>query len=358
MNERQIPVLDESAFKAMMERDPEALQRQPCIVTGYIERWPAYQDWQRLEHLRAQFGMLAAFAKAPNFATNSKTSLVSVETTFAQYLDYIEHPDRVEEIYRGCWLEGDHAAFQAQQLPLYCGTLRFVHAADDPIFNALTPLVPEPIQPLNAALPYYYSLFNHLWLLVSLPGSLTPLHTDNNGTIALVSQLAGRKRATLYAPHDLQHVRNPAVGFMDPLAPDPIDHPTHRHAVRWTGDITPGMTLFIGTNWAHHVTTIEPSISVSFDVVDHSNIDAYAASKDWARVFGERVARQPTVAQKLGLDLEELVAFDPVLVGRRAMRAVLQASLADPTLDGARRQARQRYLDGIPVETASDTVRA
>ncbi|WP_340571861.1 cupin-like domain-containing protein [Stenotrophomonas sp. G106K1] len=358
MNERAIPVLDEREFKAMMARDPEALHRQPCIVTGYIERWPAYSEWQCLDHLRARFGAMAAFAKAPNFVTNTRASLVSVETTFAQYLDYIEHPERVEQIYRDCWLEGDYASFKAQGLPLYCGTLRLVRAATDPLFDLLSPLVPEPLQPLNASLPYYYSLFNHLWLLVSLPGSLTPLHTDNNGTIALVSQLAGRKRATLYAPHDLPHVRNPTVGFMDPLAPDPVDHPTYQQAVRWTGDITPGMTLFIGTQWAHHVTTIEPSISVSFDVVDATNIDRYAASKDWARVFGERVARQPAVAAKLGLKPEALVACDPVIIGRRAMQAVLRASLAEPGLDTAHRQARQRYLAGIPVEPVSRTVDA
>jgi len=358
MTTRQIPVMDEQAFRTMLEDDPHALHRQPCIVTGYIERWPAYRDWQQLEYLRAKFGALQAFAKAPNFVTNRKASLVSVETTFAQYLDYIQQPHRVEEIYRGCWLEGDHAAYVAQRLPLYCGTLRFVHRADDPVFEALAPLVPAPLQPLNAALPYYYSLFNHVWLLVSLPGSLTPLHTDNNGTIALVSQLAGRKRATLYAPQDLPHVYNPSVGFMDPLAPDPVDHPTHAQAVCWTGDITPGMTLFIGTNWAHHVTTVEPSISVSFDVVDQSNIDAYAASPDWARVFGQRVLRQPAVAERLGLVLKDQAALDPVTVGRGAMRAVLQASLADPQLDVVRRHARQCYLDGIPMATRDETVHA
>lgn len=349
MKERQIPVLDEQAFKQMLERDPEALHRQPCIVTEYIERWPGYRDWQKIDYLRMRFSGLRAFAKAPNFITNIKTRLVSVETTFGQYMDYIEQPARVEEIYRDSWLEGDYTAFMEKKMPLYCGTLRFVHAADDPIFSELMPLVPEPMRPLNHALPYYYSLFNHLWLLVSLPGALTPLHTDNNGTIALVSQLVGRKRATLYSPQDLVHVHHPQIGFMDPLAPDVLDFPTHSQAVRWVADLTPGMTLFIGSNWAHHVTTLEKSISVSFDVVDKTNIIKYAISEAWAKVFGDRIKRQSATALKLGMDPDALPATDAVEVGRRAMAAVLRASLAGSAADAGKHEARRLYLEAIPM---------
>ena len=332
MQNRTIPVVSEQEFHHLADQDPDLLHRQPWIVSGYIERWAEYREWQDLDYLRHRFGGLGAFAKAPNFVTNNKSSLVSVETSFAQYLDYIESPERAEAIYDGCWMEGDYATYRAQGLPLYCGTLRIAHHADDPVFEGLQPLVPTPLQPWNHALPYYYTLFNHLWLLVSLPGALTPLHIDNNGTIALIAQLCGRKRATLYSPDDLRHVYNPAVGFMDPRAPDPEDFPTWDQAVRWTGDLEVGQTLFVGTNWAHHVETLERSTSVSFDFVDRSNLHHYAASTGWAEAFGNRIKRNPAAVAKLqgGLTATQIDADPAARIGRLAMAQVLRAAIADP----------------------------
>lgn len=330
MTPRQIPALTVDEFAVMYERNPRLLHENPWIVNGYIKQWACYSDWQDMSVLRARFGHLSAFAKAPNFVTNRRTSLVSVETDFARYLDYIAEPHRVRELYEGRWMDGSYEAFIAQDLPLYCGTLRFVRSADDPLFTELEPLVPSPIAPWNHALPYYYSLFNHLWLLVSLPGALTPLHVDNNGTIALIAQLRGRKRATLFAPTDLRHVYRDGVGFMDPEAPDATDFPSWREATPWVGDLVPGQVLFVGTDWAHHVRTLETSISVSFDFVDQSNFVAYATSPDWAVVLGNRALSRPDVflAKLAGaITQSELATLSPTELGRKVMRAILHASL-------------------------------
>jgi hypothetical protein len=332
MQIKQIPVVSSEEFRRLADRNPRLLHENPWIVEDYIEAWPRYKDWQRLEYLEERFGQLSAFAKAPNFITNRKSSLVSVETEFSRYLEYIRHPERARELFAGRWLEGNYEQFLAQDLPLYCGTLRIVHKADDPVFAEVDPLVPAPLRPWNHALPYYYSLFNHLWLLVSLPGALTPLHIDNNGTIALIAQLKGRKRATLYSPDDLQHVHNPEVGFMDPLQPDETDFPTWRQAVKWVGDLEVGQVLFVGTRWSHHVQTLETSISVSFDVVDQSNMEDYAVSAGWADVFGKRIKSGPeSVRQKLSgrLPPAEFDRLSSVELGRRAMAEVLRAALKD-----------------------------
>lgn len=331
METRHIPVVSCEEFQRLAEQNPNLLHENPWIIEGYIQHWPEYRNWQDLEYLQARFGHLKAFAKAPNFITNRKSSLVSVGTDFRQYIDYILHPERVQEIYAGCWMDGDYEQFLAQNLPLYCGTLRIVHQADDPIFQEVQPLVPAPLEPWNHALPYYYSLFNHFWLLVSLPGALTPLHTDNNGTIALIAQLKGRKRATLYSPADLRHVYNPGIGFMDPVQPDENDFPTWNSAVKWTGDLGVGQVLFVGTNWAHHVETLETSVSVSFDFVDQSNMAAYAASAVWAQVFGDRIKRNPSliVAKVQGeLTLAEIEGLPSANVGRRVMAHILRSALA------------------------------
>ncbi|WIG97550.1 cupin-like domain-containing protein [Myxococcus sp. SDU36] len=330
MQTQQIPVVSSEEFRRMAESNPRLLHDNPWIVEDYIQAWPGYEAWQRLDYLESRFGQLSAFAKAPNFITNRKSSLVSVETEFSRYLDYIRHPERAREIYDGRWMEGDYEQFLAQNLPLYCGTLRIVHKADDPVFAEVNPLVPAPLVPWNHALPYYYSLFNHFWLLVSLPGALTPLHIDNNGTIALIAQLKGRKRATLYSPDDLRHVYNPDVGYMDPVQPDEADFPTWREAVKWSGDLEVGQVLFVGTRWAHHVQTLDTSISVSFDFIDQSNLPDYAVSAGWAEVFGKRIKSSPeAVRQKLcgGVPLAEFDRLSSVELGRRSMAEVLRAAV-------------------------------
>lgn len=357
MKEKQIPLVTRDEFRRLAERNPRLLQESPWVVSGYIEHWPCYRQWQDIGHLRERFGNLSAFAKAPNFITNRKTSLVSVETRFDQYLDYIREPHRVSDIYDGCWMEGNLEQFLAQDLPLYCGTLRIVHRADDPIFAEISPLVPEPIAPWNHALPYYYSLFNHLWLLVSLPGALTPLHRDNNGTIALVAQLKGRKQAILYAPEDFAHIHNPDVGYVDPLAPDRQDFPTFDSAMKWVGDIEPGQVLFIGTEWAHHVRTLESSISVSFDFVEHSNIAAYAVSPGWAGVFGDRIKRNPApFLDKLSatLDADWVARSDSVELGRRAMAEILRTASTQPG-DAELATIRALYLEHLQTRMTTAT---
>jgi hypothetical protein len=329
VKQRAIPVVTAEEFELRFAENPRLLHDSPWVVNGYSEHWPGYRKWREIDYLRSRLGALKAFAKAPNFVTHVRDELVSVETDFARYLDYISDPDRVRELYEGHWLEGSYEAFAAQDLPLYCGTLRFVHSAQDPIFDEFKPLVPRPIETWNHALPYYYSLFNHLWLLVSLPGALTPLHVDNNGTIALIAQLRGRKRATLYSPDDHRHVYNPAVGYLDPERPDAKDFPTWQDAEKWTADVEEGQVLFVGTGWAHHVCTVEKSISISFDFVDASNLADYARSADWAMMLGKRVQKNPDIfLSKLGgtLTHAQVETLSDIEIGRRVMAEILRAA--------------------------------
>lgn len=351
MQQKDIPIVPVRDFERMLAENPRLLHENPWVVSGYIEHWPGYRRWRELDYLRERLGHLSAFAKAPNFITNKHHRLVSVETDFARYIDYIREPARARELYEGRWLDGSYDEFAAQDLPLYCGTLRFVHSANDPAFDEFRPLVPAPIETWNHALPYYYTLFNHLWLLVSLPGALTPLHVDNNGTIALIAQLRGRKHATLYAPDDLRHVYNPDVGYLDPEHPDATDFPTWDAAVPWRADLEEGQVLFVGTRWAHHVRTVEQSISVSFDFVDHTNIADYARSPDWASVLGARVKQHPPVfLERLqgAVTREQVESAAPAEVGRRVMAAVLRASAGDAAA-GVRR-IRELYLRHLPLD--------
>lgn len=348
MRQREIPIVSHGEFTRLADDNPNLIHQSPWIVEGYIQRWRGYEEWQDLDYLRRRFGHLQAFAKAPNFVTNRHDRLVSVATGYDQYIDYIKQPDQVQEIYEGCWMDGGYDEFVDLGLPLYCGTLKIVRQADDPVFADVHPLLPPPLSAWNHALPYYYSLFNHFWLLVSLPGALTPLHIDNNGTIAIIAQLKGRKRATLYAPADLQYVRNASVGFMDPGCPDANDFPLWHRATKWVGDIAPGQVLFVGTEWAHHVTTLETSISVSFDFVDQSNLAAYAKSSSWASALGDRVKRNAElfVGKTQGrLSHRVIQEASGAAVGRALMSYILRP-LCERTGDTENR-VRRLYADHL-----------
>lgn len=330
MSEKSIPVISHDEFHELASKNPGVVDESPWIVDGLIENWPNFEKWRQLDYLRDRFGELNAYARAPQFVTNRNAEIVGVETSFAQYLDYIDAPERAKEIYDGCWLYGSYEEFAAQKMPLYCGSLRFVRSANDPIFEELTPFVPPPLENWNHALPYYYQLFNHLWLLVSLPGALTPLHEDNNATVALVAQLKGRKRAILFNPEDRPHYYNPDVGYMDPLAPDEKDFPTWRSATPWVGEMGPGQMLVVGPYWAHHVQTVEDSISVSLDYVNGQNIAGYAAAPQWAKVFGDRIKRNPAVISDKAperFSVAKIEETESVTLGRQVMAHILRSAV-------------------------------
>jgi hypothetical protein len=151
-------------------------------------------------------------------------------------------------------------------------------------------------------------------------------------------------------------VRNPEVGFLDPDAPDERDFPTWDRAVKWVADLDVGQVLFVGTNWAHHVKTLETSISVSFDFVEQSNLSAYATSAQWAAALGDRSKRRPDMivekmrGQMTRQDIETLPA---ATVGRCVMAHILRSTLASgdsPELAAVRRQ----YLAHLEECLASD----
>lgn len=349
MRVESIPVIDRQEFQRLAASNSRLLHDNPWIVTGHAETWPEYQRWRDIDYLKDRFGDLMAYASAPHFVTNRNQRKFSVKTSFAQYLEYVSDPGRIAEIYGGEWAEGTCDEFMKQDLPLYCGSLRMVHHANDNILKELHPLVPDPIETWNHAIPYYYVLFNHFWLFVSPPGALTPLHRDNNGIMAFLAQLRGKKRVILYSPDDARHVYNEKVGYLDPVAPNAQDFPTWDSAVQWKGEIETGQVLFFGTNWSHHVETVETSVSVSFDFVNDTNMAAYAASPQWAEGFGKRIKLNPSmyIDKSAGtFSVDEVESMSSVDLGRKFMTYLLRQTLEkDDRSEVAR--IRSQYLSRL-----------
>jgi len=335
-----IPTYDLPDFSRAIARDPELLLSHPCVVRGFTGQWPASRVWTDLDALAETFGSLPITAGAPQFTTNSKVAMCQVRTDFGTYIEYVKDPTRIGDLFDGQWVKGDLSTLQKSGLPLYCGNMRLVRHAQEKVLANITPLVPAGLECLNDEIPYFYQSGNHVWLYVSLEGALTPLHQDNNAVISYLGQLQGRKTAILYSPEDKQHFYTKGVGYLDPLSPNEQDFPTWRQARPWTATLEPGDLLIFGSNWAHHVATMSKSVTVSFDIVNSCNIEAYTRSDDWRDEMG-RFARTNAALIRARMpdpDLSEKLdhAIAPE-IGRDVMIRVLRATLKQPLSDRSRR---------------------
>lgn len=349
MQPTPIPVYEAGEFKALLEGDPDLLLRQPCVVRGFCDQWPARRQWTSLENLASAFGNLPVTAGAPQFITHKHARMCQVKTDFGTYLKYVADPHSLDRLFPGPWAKGDPQILRELDLPLYCGNLRLAQHGRADVFSQLRPLVPEPIEHVNDDVPYYYQSGNHLWLYVSLAGALTPLHQDNNAVIAYLAQLQGTKQAILYSPEDKPHFHNQTFGYFDPHNPNDAEFPTWRQARPWTARLEPGELLIWGPNWAHHVVTLEQSITVSFDFVNGLNLEAYARSMDWRTELGvfskthAELVRSRITDPRVHRALDGGVEED---IGREVMLCVLRAALAGDLPDRSR-QVKQRMLGAL-----------
>ena len=336
----EIPVYELDEFQRLLAGSPDMLSDHPCVVRGFTGQWAACERWTSLEKLTEAFGSLPVTAGAPQFVTHKHSKMCEVKTDFGTYLSYVQDPRRVEELFDGKWSKGDAAVLRELDLPLYCGSLRLVRHSREKVLLEIEPLVPEPIEYLNDDIPYYYQSGNHVWLYVSLAGALTPLHQDNNAVIAYLAQLQGHKEAILYSPEDKRHYWNRELGYMDPLCPNDDEFPTWREARPWTASLNPGELLIWGSNWAHHVTTLSNSITVSFDIVDRFNLAAYTRSSDWRAGLGRFALRNADLIRTRMPHPRIYDALDKgneIELGREVMICVLRNALGTSLTERSRR---------------------
>lgn len=351
MDPKPIPAYDVDEFQQLVSASPDVLLSHPCVVSGFTPKWPASKRWTSLEKLAADFGHLPVTAGAPQFITHKHSTMCQVRTDFGTYLKYVQNPERLDELFEGQWSKGDANVLRELNLPLYCGNLRLVRHSREGVFSEIDPIVPDPLEYLNNDIPYYYQSGNHVWLYVSLAGALTPLHQDNNAVIAYLAQLQGRKEAILYSPDDKPHYYNRAVGYMDPLNPNEDEFPTWRQAQPWTASLNPGELLIWGPNWAHHVVTLSNSITVSFDIVNSLNLEAYSLSMDWRDELGRFARKNADLIRARIHDEGVHNALDNAStaeLGREVMVCVLRAALATPLPERSRRvkESMLRVLQG------------
>jgi len=111
------------------------------------------------------------------------------------------------------------------------------------------------------------------------------LHYDANSTHAFLCQIYGDKEAVLYSPEDTENIypktdskQRHQSYITDTENPDLAKFPLFAQARAYRGILKAGHLLFIPNRWWHTARMLTPSITISYNVANHSN---------WANVTDE-----------------------------------------------------------------------
>lgn len=227
---RDLPVHeDESAFLRCVTT------RTPCVMRGLARRWPAVERW--------------TFASLSDHAGDDEVDVAELE---------------------GRRLAVDARAGVRLRRDSFGSVLGKLSRGDDAsyVMTRLEPLrgLHDDLRPPEA---WSRARFRSSKLWVSPAGAVSPLHFDVSENIHV--QITGRKRFILVPTRDTRGVypsapwsSTPNFSRVDLSAPDFRRFPRLAGVKRWQSELSPGDAVFIpGLVW-HHVTTLEPSISVNY----------------------------------------------------------------------------------------------
>lgn len=311
---QSIPVVKAADF------DPAILQHHPVIIEDFVRAWPAFDCFDpNFETIERLYGSQVSDASSPQFSYSSSGLQVRLsDVSYAQYLAYLRQPEACTRIFAPeQWVIGSPEVLKSGNLALYFGDVRLLNGTDgmlpplEAFFNSrlLPPSADSSV--LNPHIPLFTTtspLMNHHWLYAAIPPALTPLHIDTNAVHATLAQLHGTKHARFFAPADRDHYWNPRDGFADPDCVDYAKYPTFDAARVWEATLLPGQMLVFGSLWAHHVRTLTPSTTVSYDFLTWHNLRSFVRLGWWIQDIGERLYRTDFVEYR-----SLLLAFEPSL---------------------------------------------
>jgi Cupin-like domain len=239
----------------------------PVHVKGWMADWGALSGWD-FDFFKDRYGLdRIAIAGGPRGER--------IEATIADYVDYIlGRPG-------GAPLEAHERRLRADR-PLYC--LSYKPFRDHPELwddCRVPPFLADWWPFFDGAFRATHFPKDQGWVFLSAKGATASLHQDSHHTITWLAQVRGRKRYLLYAPEQSERVYN---GEVDPLGPDWDRHPRFREAEGQHCVLSPGEMLFLPPDWWHHAVSLEHSITVSCNFVNHTNFGDYLAA-----AFGPRL---------------------------------------------------------------------
>ena len=237
---RQAPAFDVPRVAApsaeAFRRDWVEPQR-PVIVTGVVDRWPAYARWTP-DFFKEQYGhLITPVAKLTDrhVGRDPNVGFVYEDVEVRRAVDLV-YGDGGPRYYMISPLEGPLAA----------------------VFEDV--VTPEYLR--GAA-----RVRSRFWM--SAAGTMSPLHRDFPDN--LYAQVVGRKRFTMLPRSDAWRVyrfslrsKLPQISPVDAERPDLARFPRFRGARPATFELLPGELLYIPSAWWHQVTSFDASMSINW----------------------------------------------------------------------------------------------
>ncbi len=226
--------------------------RVPVVVTGEVERWPAFKSWT-WEHLVDQFGDHEVDLYDDWF-------LPTGVTTFGEFVASnigIDAPDPTRSYVRWFARNGPDEGRWADDV--------FAALTDDwsqppflPTNGYVVPFVGPHTHTSAVTDPFPYRA-----LFVSARGARTKLHLDPWGSSAVLCQVTGIKRVRLYPPESQELMLSIAAHDGEDL----LESTT----TGFDDVLNAGEVLFIPAGWWHQVGTLTDSVSVTWNFL-HSTV--------------------------------------------------------------------------------------
>lgn len=219
----------------------------PLVIAGGVSAWPAVSRWSP-EYLCRLLGPIEIAFKSSSSNAHPDFRQRAMAAMFARgrapLSEFFRHivSGPVEERSR-CLFTGDERFLLRRR------------SGETSVDPELSPLLSD----IEIPTLFPSEQLHTVWAWFSGLGVRTWLHYDNNGCHNLNAQITGRKRCTLYPPHELHQLHvfplggsNPAYNCsrIDVERPG-ADASSLASATAWQAELEPGDLLFIPAWWLH-----------------------------------------------------------------------------------------------------------
>ena len=244
---------------------------KPLIVTNGMNHWKAMRSWT-FEFFKTRYG------DDRTYVSNAlKFKIWEEEVTLKEYLDYIAllGGTRLHRLQEQCKLTTPLYAYDYQPFGKHPELLEDFRL---PLF------VDDWCEHFSESFKERFFPFWQGWILFATEGAVSHLHKDAFSTITWFAQIRGRKRCILFSPEDSKFLYK---GRVHPLQPDFDAFPLSQYARPFECLLEPGDMLFLPPTWWHHVITLEKSITISYNIVNHINFGYYIRG-----IYGQRLPQR------------------------------------------------------------------
>lgn len=212
---------------------------RPVLLPNFARNWPALGKWS-MRWLAEHYGQVSVRAMVgrdqdPDYDRNHEAH--TQELTLGEFIARVEEEPESNDFY-----------VVARDGVMRSDAFASLHHDITPPQGFFTRSVP----PATA-----------LWL--GPAGTITPLHHDQSDI--LFTQLFGRKRVRLISPSE-SAVAEQARGLYGPELSSFSTHAQLREVRVHELMLEPGDTLFIPFGWWHHITAMDPAISIAINAFE------------------------------------------------------------------------------------------